>query len=84
MEESVFDLSFIKLREVSIGYSIPVNKTSLGKWLQTATVSVVARNPWLIYTANRDFDPSELGQSYGENGQFPGSRSLGFNIKLGF
>ncbi|MFN7116910.1 MAG: SusC/RagA family TonB-linked outer membrane protein [Saprospiraceae bacterium] len=83
-ENSVFDLSFIKLREVSIGYTIPVQKTNLGKWLQTATISVVARNPWLIYAANRDFDPSEMGQSYGENGQFPGSRSLGFNLKLGF
>lgn len=83
-ENSIFDLSFIKLREVSIGYQIPVQKIGLNKWLQTATISVVARNPWLIYTANRDFDPSEIGQSYGENGQFPGSRSLGFNLKLGF
>lgn len=83
-ENSLFDLSFIKLREVSVGYMIPVKKIGFSKWLQTATISVVARNPWLIYAANRDFDASELGQSYGENGQFPGSRSLGFNLKLGF
>jgi hypothetical protein len=52
--------------------------------LQSATVSIVARNPWLIYTKNRDFDPSEMSQIFGENGQFPGTRSLGVNIKLGF
>ncbi len=83
-EEHVYDLSFIKLREVSLGYRIPLQKTSVGKWLQNATISLVARNPWLIYAQNRDFDPSELGQLYGENGQFPGTRSLGFNLKLGF
>lgn len=84
LETSVFDLSFIKLREVSLGYQIPVQKMGISNWLQNATISIVARNPWLIYTKNRDFDSSELGQAYGENGQFPGSRSLGFNLKLGF
>jgi hypothetical protein len=69
------------LREVSIGYRIPVKGSKL---LQSATVSIVARNPWLIYTKNRDFDPSEMSQIFGENGQFPGTRSLGVNIKLGF
>ena len=80
-QEHVYDLDFIKLREVSIGYRIPVKGSKL---LQSATVSIVARNPWLIYTKNRDFDPSEMSQIFGENGQFPGTRSLGVNIKLGF
>ncbi|MBK7869904.1 MAG: SusC/RagA family TonB-linked outer membrane protein [Saprospiraceae bacterium] len=84
-EEHVYDLSFIKLREVSLGYRIPVNKVNaLNKWLQNATISIVARNPWLVYAKNRDFDPSEISNSYGENGQYPGSRSIGFNLKLGF
>lgn len=84
-EEHIYDLSFIKLREVSLGYRIPVSKVgALNKWLQNATISIVARNPWLIYSENRDFDPSEISNRYGENGQFPGSRSIGFNLKLGF
>jgi len=83
-EEHVYDLSFVKLREISLGYQIPVQALGISKWLQRATISLVARNPWLIYADNRDFDPSELGQTYGENGQFPGSRSIGFNLKLGF
>lgn len=83
-EPSVFDLSFIKLREVSLGYRLPLEKLNVGKYLQGATVSLVARNPWLIYAKNRDFDPSELGGTFGENGQFPGTRALGFNVKLQF
>lgn len=83
-EANVYDLTFVKLREVSLGYSLPVKKMGLSKYVQTATVSLVARNPWLIYTKNRDFDPSEISDRYGENGQFPGTRSFGFNISLGF
>jgi TonB-linked SusC/RagA family outer membrane protein len=83
-EPFIYDLTFVKLRELSLGYNIPVKKMGLNKYIQRATVSLTARNPWLIYAKNRDFDPSELKESYGENGQFPGTRSIGFNVKLGF
>jgi len=84
-ETNVYDLTFIKLREVSIGYKIPINKIgNISKWLQNATFSVVARNPWLIYAQNKDFDPSEISATYGEDGQLPGTRSFGFNLRLGF
>jgi TonB-linked SusC/RagA family outer membrane protein len=83
-EPFIYDLTFVKLRELSLGYNIPVKKMGLNKFIQRATVSVTARNPWLIYAKNRDFDPSELKETYGENGQFPGTRSIGFNVKLGF
>ena len=83
-ETNVYDLTFVKLREVSLGYNLPVKKMGLSKYVQKATISLVARNPWLIYSKNRDFDPSEISDRYGENGQFPGTRSFGFNISLGF
>ncbi len=83
-EPFIYDLTFVKLRELSVGYNIPVKKMGLNKFVQRATVSLTARNPWLIYAKNRDFDPSEIKQTYGENGQFPGTRSIGFNVKLGF
>lgn len=82
-EPSVLDLDYVKLREVSVGYQLPVKKIGLD-FLQAASISLTARNPWLIYSKSKDFDPSELGQRFGENGQFPGTRSFGFNIKLGF
>lgn len=83
-ENSVYDLTFVKLREVSLGYSFNVEKLGLGKTFTRASISIVSRNPWLIYAKTRDFDPSEISNTYGENGQFPGTRSIGFNIKLGF
>lgn len=83
-ETNVYDLTFVKVREISLGYNLPVKKMGLSKYVQTASVSLVARNPWLVYSKNRDFDPSEISDRYGENGQFPGTRSFGFNISLGF
>ncbi len=81
IDNSVFSASYIKLREVSLGYSLPIRAN---KYIQGVNLSVVARNPWLIYAANRNIDPSELSQRFGENGQQPGTRSLGFNVRLSF
>lgn len=81
----IYDLSFVKLRELSLGYNIPVQKIGmLSKVFTTASVSVVGRNLWLISSNVEDFDPSEVASAFGENGQFPSFRSYGFNVKLGF
>ncbi|TAE54522.1 MAG: SusC/RagA family TonB-linked outer membrane protein, partial [Bacteroidetes bacterium] len=79
----IFDASYVKLREVRLGYVI--SKSMLGNLpIQTIGLSVVARNPLLIYSTTRGIDPSELESWWKEEGQHPGIRSLGFNIKLGF
>jgi TonB-linked SusC/RagA family outer membrane protein len=84
-DDFIYDLTFVKLRELSLGYKLPLQKWgSIGKHIQNASISLVARNPWLIYATTRDFDPSEISNTYGENGQFPGTRSFGFNLRLGF
>jgi TonB-linked SusC/RagA family outer membrane protein len=84
-EEHVYDLSFVKLREVSFGYQIPVTKLGgLSKVFTAASFSLTGRNLWLISSNVRDFDPSEISNTFGENGQFPGTRSYGFNLKLSF
>jgi len=84
-DDFVYDLTFVKMREVSLGYKLPVQKWgNIGKHFQSASISIVARNPWLIYATTRDFDPSEISNTYGENGQFPGTRSFGFNLRVGF
>ena len=80
----IYDLTFVKVRELSFGYRIPVNKLKVGKFLQSATFSIVARNPWLVYAKTKDFDPAEIGSVFGEDGQLPGTRSVGVNLKLGF
>jgi TonB-linked SusC/RagA family outer membrane protein len=83
-EPYIEDLTFVKLREFSVGYKIPVEKLSIGKTLKGATFSIVAKNPWLIYAKAKGFDPSEISNNIGEQGQFPGTRSLGVNLKLNF
>jgi hypothetical protein len=84
-EHHIYDLSYVKLRELSIGYNIPVGKLgAIGKYLKGASFSVVGRNLWLMYSKTKDYDPSQISGVFGENGQFPGTRSYGFNLKLNF
>ncbi len=83
-DEYIYDLSFIKMREVSLGYRIPLKKLNFSKHIQNAQISLVARNPLLIYATTKDFDPSEIDAVYGETGQLPGTRGIGFNLKVGF
>ena len=83
-EGSIYDLSFVKLRELSLGYKLPVERMGIGKYLKGATFSVIARNPYLIWSKTRDFDPSEISAVQGEDGQYPGTRSMGVNLKLNF
>jgi TonB-linked SusC/RagA family outer membrane protein len=84
-ETDVYDASFIKMREVSLRYNFNTAKFgNMGKYVKRMSLSVFARNPWNIYLANPNFDPSELAGSFGENGQLPGVRSYGFNLNIGF
>ncbi len=82
-DDMVGDLSYFKIRELSIGYRIPLNKFTWGKHFSNLTVSAVAINPWLINANKKDFDPSEISGQYGENGQMPSVRSFGVNLKFG-
>ena len=83
-EPYIHNLTFVKLREVSLGYEIPVQKLKLANVFKGAVFSVVSSNPWLIYRETKSFDPSEISGVQGEDGQFPGTRSLGVNLKLNF
>ena len=83
-EKHVYDLTYVKMRELSVGYKFPVERMGVGKYIKGATLSVIGRNLWLIYSKTRDFDPSEISGVQGENGQFPGTRSIGVNLKLNF
>ncbi len=83
-EPFVHSLSFIKLREISVGYDIPVNKFKNNKWVKGANFSVMSRNPFIIYREAKNFDPSEISGTYGEDGNLPATRSMGINLKLTF
>jgi hypothetical protein len=84
-EPYIHSLSYIKLRELSLGYNLPVKKWSFTrKYMQAASIAFIARNPWLIYTAAKNFDPSEISLVYGEEGQLPPVRSYGLNLSFTF
>lgn len=84
-EPYIHDLTFVKIREASFAYRIPVNKIGkLGNIVQGATISIVARNPWIIHRETRNFDPSEISGVQGEDGQLPGARSFGASLRLSF
>jgi TonB-linked SusC/RagA family outer membrane protein len=84
-EPFIHDLTFVKVREASLGYRIPVRKIgNISKYIQGATFSVITRNPWIIHRDSKNFDPSEISGVFGENGQLPSTRSIGASLKLSF
>ena len=84
-EPFIHDLTYVKIREASLAYRIPVNKIgNLSKVFQGASISLIARNPWIIYRDAKNFDPSEISGVQGEDGQLPGVRSVGASLKFVF
>lgn len=84
-EPFVHDLTFVKIREASLGYRIPVKKIGgISKYVNGAVFSVITSNPWIIHRASKNFDPSEISGVQGEDGQLPGVRSYGASLKLIF
>jgi TonB-linked SusC/RagA family outer membrane protein len=92
-----YDATNFRVRELSVGYSIPVPANFL---IRSARVSVVARNLFFLYRGSSILDIPGLGKrkmtfdpdmaisnnnfqgvSYGA---FPSTRSIGFNVNLSF
>lgn len=86
-EAFVYDASYVKLREVKLGYSLPT-KWIKGAGLQAATISVVARNLWIIHKNVPNIDPEvafNTGNGQGlEDLTLPTVRNIGFNVNLRF
>jgi len=80
----IYDLTFIKLREVGLAYRIPVKKLGISNYIKSASFQLQARDLWLIYAKTKDFDPSQVSGVQGEQGNLPGTRGIGFNLKIGF
>ena len=84
-EPHVYDASFVKLREVTIGYTFDTIKLKKRK-LQGLTLSLVGRNLWLIYSGVPNVDPEAAynnGNGQGvEYATFPITRSIGFNLQI--
>ena len=82
-EPNMMSKSYLKLREIVLGYNIPLKKS----FIQNANVSVVARNILYIMKDSRfkDVDIDQYaGSQTGTNLQTPTTRSYGINLNIVF
>ncbi|WP_057935741.1 SusC/RagA family TonB-linked outer membrane protein [Algoriphagus resistens] len=88
-EDWLYDASFIRLREVSLGYNF--NKGQYARLpVENVRVALVGRNLAMLFqNAPKGINPAELStgsQAIGwyESGQLPSVRSFGFNLNVTF
>jgi hypothetical protein len=88
-ETNLFDASYIKLREVRLGYTF--TKATLGKLpIESVNLALILRNPAMLWqNAPEGLDPSELSSgsqsiSWYETGQLNTVRSYGLNLNITF
>jgi hypothetical protein len=86
-EPFVYDASFVKLREMVLTYNLPLDFISKLK-MKKASISLYARNLWIIYKAVPNIDPETFytngnGQGY-ELYSYPNKRSFGFSLNVNF
>jgi TonB-linked SusC/RagA family outer membrane protein len=86
-EAFTYSATYVKLRELKIGYSFP-SQLVKGIGLQSATVSLVGRNLFILHKNVPNIDPEtafNTGNGQGlEDLTLPTVRNIGFNININF
>ena len=88
-EEWLYDASYIKLREVRLGYTLSENLLKSLPF-KSVGIALIARNPAMIWqNAPKGIDPSEISTgsqsiSWYESGQLVSVRSYGINLNITF
>ncbi|WP_276379783.1 SusC/RagA family TonB-linked outer membrane protein [Flavobacterium sp. H4147] len=84
----VYDASFVKLRQVVLGYQLPIEKIKGLSVLQSASVSFIARNLFILYKKTPNVDPESVFSAGNAQGveQFgvPKTRSFGLSLNVKF
>lgn len=86
-EMHVHDASFVKLREIRLGYSFPeslIEKTPF----TNASIALVGRNLWILQK-NAPYTDPEAGLGAGnlqgyQTGAYPAVKTYGFNLRFKF
>jgi len=83
---TIYDAGYVKLREVSLTYTLPQKFVSKLRAFKGIDVSLLGRNLWIIHKNVPFADPEDgLGsgnvQGY-QSGSYPAVRTVGFNVKL--
>jgi TonB-linked SusC/RagA family outer membrane protein len=82
--QTIFDATFVKLRELTLGYSLPLT----AKAVKSVYFGVYGRNLFNVYTASKYIDPeftSSGGNIQGvEGGNIPVPATYGLNVNVKF
>ena len=83
----VYDASFVKLRELKLGYSLPERLLKFSPF-HRLSVALIGRNLWIIHKNTPYTDP-ESGLSSGnvqgyQSGAYPSVKEIGLNLKVEF
>ena len=85
-ENFILDASYLKLREVRLGYDFPAAIFGSSSVIKGLNVSLIASNPWLISAPSKKYgvDASELEVIWSEGGQLSAVRGFGINVRARF
>ncbi|MEF8796859.1 MAG: TonB-dependent receptor, partial [Salinivenus sp.] len=87
-EPFVYDASYVRLRSLRLGYTLPGSLLEALPGLSSARVSVIGRNLWLIHDEVPNVDPSggySTGTDHGlEHASLPATRTFGVDVNLRF
>jgi TonB-linked SusC/RagA family outer membrane protein len=82
----VYNAGFIKLRQVILSYALPVKEISAA--IQSASISLVARNLLTLYKQTDNFDPEQSFTNSSSQGfesiGLPRTRTVGLNLMVKF
>lgn len=83
----VYDASFVKLRELSLGFNLPESFASK-LFVKNLSLSLIGRNLWIIHK-NTPYSDPEAGLSAGniqgnQSGAYPAVKEIGASLKFEF
>lgn len=81
--QNVFDATYLKLRDVSLSYTLPLES----KHIKQLSFSIYGRNLWTTGLDYKGFDPEQASYGSGnvqglETGSLPSTRTYGMSIQV--
>jgi TonB-linked SusC/RagA family outer membrane protein len=86
-EMFIYDNSYIKCRELTLGLDFPKEWLDKNGVIKHIGISLVARNPFIVWKNIKDIDPDAQYNTSGlglEYGSLPSRRSYGLNFNIKF
>jgi hypothetical protein len=87
-EANIFDASYVKLRQIRLGYSLPSSLLDKLGSIRGLNVALVGNNVWMIHKNIPHIDPETVFSNTSvpglETQVAPKTRSFGLNINLEF